>query len=99
MSASQTTPPVALITGGSQGIGAASVRLFLENGWRVATVALPGENLHRWRRCDAATVEGDITQEEVRKEIVERALASFGRLDALVNNAGVGLYATCSSAS
>ncbi len=89
----QTISPVALITGGSQGIGAASVRRFLEGGWRVATIALPRENLHRWQRCGVVTVEGDITQEEARKEVVERALARFGRLDALVNNAGVGLYA------
>ncbi len=92
-------PPVALITGGSQGIGAASVRQFLEHGWRVATVALPGQNLDRWRQHDVVTVEGDITQEAVRHDFVEQALSSFGRLDALVNNAGVGLYATCSNSS
>ena len=90
--------PVALITGGSQGIGAASVERFLQEGWRVATIALPGQNLHRWRVDDALTVEGDITEEEARKEIVEQTLARFGRVDALINNAGVGLYATCSNA-
>lgn len=93
-SASQTDSPVVLITGGSQGIGAASVHRFLKGGWRVATVALPKENLHRWRVRHVVTLEGDITQEEVRKEIVDQAMARFGRLDALVNNAGVGLYAT-----
>jgi short-subunit dehydrogenase len=63
----------------------------------VATVALPGENLHRWRCDDAITLEGDITQEETRKEIVQQTVANFGRLDVLVNNAGVGLYSDCSN--
>jgi short-subunit dehydrogenase len=65
----------------------------------VATVALPGEDLHRWRSDGVVTVEGDITQEDVREDIVKRALTRFGRLDVLVNNAGVGLYATGSNAS
>jgi short-subunit dehydrogenase len=88
-----------LVTGGSEGIGAASVRRFLDRNWRVATVSLPGQNLHRWRWEGAVTLEGDITKDEVRKHIVEETLARFGRVDALVNNVGVGLYATCSDVS
>jgi NAD(P)-dependent dehydrogenase (short-subunit alcohol dehydrogenase family) len=83
---------VVLITGGSQGIGAATVQRFRDKGWNVSTIALPGENLKRWRSGSVLTVEGDVTSKEVRTAVVERTLQRFGRIDALVNNAGIGLY-------
>jgi short-subunit dehydrogenase len=89
---SERVSPVVLITGGSQGIGAASVQLFREKGWKVSTVALPGEDLDRWRSGSVLTIEGDITSRELRTAAVERTLQRFGRIDALVNNAGIGLY-------
>ena len=96
MNYQQSVFRVALITGGSQGIGAASVRRFLDGGWKVATVALSGESLYRWQFRDVVTLEGDITKESLRNEILDTVLARFGRLDALVNNAAVGLYACAS---
>ncbi len=84
---------VALITGGGRGIGAACVDRFLREGWRVATVALPGENVERWTAPSVLAMSGDITSAEVATNLVERTLQRFGRIDALVNNAGVGLYA------
>jgi NAD(P)-dependent dehydrogenase (short-subunit alcohol dehydrogenase family) len=88
-----STPPVILLTGGSQGIGAACVQSFLTKNWKVATVALPGEGLDRWRKHGVLALEGDLTGEEVRRAAVDQTLEHFGRIDALVNNAGVGLYA------
>lgn len=86
-----STQPVALITGGSTGIGAACARRFLAAGWRVSTVALPDAGID-WLKPLAVVVEGDITDPRVREAIVERTLSSYGRIDALINNAGVGLY-------
>ncbi len=99
MQNSRLNSPVALVTGGSQGIGAASVRHFLDRGWRVATVALPGENLERWRRSSVLAIEGDLTNPELRQAVLDETLARFGRIDALINNAGVGLYETPSNLS
>jgi short-subunit dehydrogenase len=88
---------VVVITGGSQGIGAATVQRFRDKGWKVSTVALPGENLNRWRSRSVLTVEGDIASKDVRTDVVDRTLQRFGRIDALVNNAGIGLYGSPSN--
>ena len=97
MTAPSFRTPVALVTGGSQGIGAASVQRFLDRGWNVSTVSLPGENLKRWCSDRVLVIEGDLTSEQVRRTAVEQTLERFHRIDALVNNAGVGLYATPST--
>jgi NAD(P)-dependent dehydrogenase (short-subunit alcohol dehydrogenase family) len=83
---------VALITGASGGIGSALVQELLNAGWQVSATALPGPGLDRLSGSDVLVVGGDITSEEVRREIVEQTLARFGKIDVLVNNAGVGLY-------
>ncbi|WP_321472331.1 SDR family oxidoreductase [uncultured Paludibaculum sp.] len=84
--------PVALISGGSAGIGAASVRRFLAAGWRVAVVALPDAHLNWLRSQDVVITAGDITSGQTRETTVDRTLAAFGRIDVLINGAGVGLY-------
>ncbi len=83
----------ALITGGSSGIGAACARSFLSRGWAVSVVALPGPELDRVEESGALVTSGDITFKEIRQKAVERTLQRYGRIDALINNAGVGLYA------
>ena len=88
---------VAVITGGSQGIGAACVRRFLEKGWRVSTVALPGDAPQFCSGPSVLAISGDITWESVRQELLEQTLERYGRIDVLVNNAGVGMYAPVSS--
>lgn len=84
---------VALITGGSSGIGAACVRSFLALGWAASVVALPGPELDPIEESGALVTSGDITSPGVRQDVVERTLQRYGRIDALINNAGVGLYA------
>ena len=77
---------VAIITGGSQGIGAGLVAGYRRRGWAVVANALtikPSEDL------DVLTVEGDIAKRATAEEIVEGALERFGRIDTLINNAGV----------
>ena len=79
---------VAIITGGSQGIGAGLVAAYRRQGWSVvanARTMKPAED------PDVLTVEGDITDPATADRIVGAALERFGRIDTLVNNAGVYL--------
>jgi NAD(P)-dependent dehydrogenase (short-subunit alcohol dehydrogenase family) len=79
---------VALITGGSQGIGAALVAAYRRQGWSVVATARtmkPSED------PDVLTVEGDIADPATADRIAGAALDRFGRIDTLVNNAGVYL--------
>lgn len=83
---------VAVITGASEGIGAACAVRFRERGARLVLTARSCEKLERVAAPDEVIVAGDITSAETRRAVVETALARFGRIDILVNNAGVGLY-------
>ena len=77
---------VAIITGGSQGIGASLVTAYRRQGWSVVATARtmkPAED------PDVLTVEGDITDPGTADRIISAALERFGRIDTLVNNAGV----------
>lgn len=85
---------VVLITGASGGIGSACVQEFLGGGWKVSITALPGLALQRLGGTDVLVVPGDITSRQVRQDIIEQTLLTYGRIDVLVNNAGVGLYAS-----
>jgi NAD(P)-dependent dehydrogenase (short-subunit alcohol dehydrogenase family) len=88
-----TLSQVALITGGSRGIGVACVRQFVSRGWKVSALALPTVDLNRLATPNVLPIAGDITSEKVRHSAVEQTIARFGRIDVLINNAGVGLYA------
>jgi short-subunit dehydrogenase len=83
---------VSLITGGSDGIGAACVREFRASGWNVSVVALPGRDLDRQHAAGILTVAGDVTWAQTRDLAVEQTLRHYGRIDVLVNCAGIGLY-------
>jgi short-subunit dehydrogenase len=81
---------VVLITGASQGIGAACAVEFARAGAKLSLTARSvGQTV---APANALIIPGDITQESVRREIVERTLERFGVIDILINNAGVGLY-------
>jgi len=79
-------PKVVLITGASQGIGAGLVRGFLERGDRIVansrTIAPSSEP-------EVLTVAGDVADPSVADRIVSAAVERFGRIDTLVNNAGI----------
>jgi NAD(P)-dependent dehydrogenase (short-subunit alcohol dehydrogenase family) len=77
---------VAIITGGSQGIGAGLVTGYLGRGWAVVANA---RTIKPSADPDVLTVEGDIAKPATADRIVEGALERFGRIDTLVNNAGV----------
>ncbi|KAJ3604468.1 hypothetical protein NHX12_029208 [Muraenolepis orangiensis] len=75
---------VALITGASSGIGAGTSVLFARLG---ALLALSGRDLDNL--SSPLLVPGDLTEEESVKKAVEQTVAHFGRLDVLVNSAGI----------
>jgi len=77
---------VAIITGGSQGIGAGLVAGYRGRGWAVVANA---RTIGPSADPDVLTVEGDIAKPATADRIVEGALKRFGRIDTLVNNAGV----------
>ena len=77
---------VAIITGGSQGIGAGLVTGYLGRGWAVVANA---RTIKPSADPDVLTVEGDIAKPATADRIVEGAMERFGRIDTLVNNAGV----------
>jgi short-subunit dehydrogenase len=85
--------PVALVTGGSTGIGAACVRQFLAAGWKIAVAALPGVEIDRLAGDGVLTIAGDLTCARTREAAVQQTLGRYGRIDVLVNSIGVGLYA------
>ena len=79
-----------IVTGASQGIGAAVVNLFLDRGYNVVGNSRNIENKNQLPRADnLAVVGGDIGQAATAARIVETAIKRFGRIDALVNNAGI----------
>ncbi|WP_259314068.1 SDR family NAD(P)-dependent oxidoreductase [Capillimicrobium parvum] len=86
---------VAIVTGGTAGIGAAVCRRFVDEGAWVVAVARgrnAGHALVDELGADrAAFVAGDVSDREVAAAAVATALDVFGRLDVLVNNAGVDL--------
>ena len=86
MSPEPESPRVAIVTGASQGIGAG-----LASGFRAAGYAVVGTALSMpdFDEPDFLTVEGDITEAETAERVVESALARFGRIDSLINNAGI----------
>lgn len=82
---------VAIVTGAARGIGLAAAKLFLEAGWRVAMVDREAETLAAEAELldGALAIDADVSRPKAAARMVEATLAAFGRVDALVNNAGV----------
>jgi NAD(P)-dependent dehydrogenase (short-subunit alcohol dehydrogenase family) len=82
---------VAIVTGGGTGIGAATARLLARRGWGVTLVGrrqgLIGAVADEIGSSQALTLAEDLADPAAARRIVDRTLARFGRLDALVNNA------------
>lgn len=77
---------VAVVTGASQGIGAGLVEAFLKKGDRVVATS---RSIAPSNSPDLITIAGDIGDPATGKRVIEKALARFGRVDTLVNNAGI----------
>jgi NAD(P)-dependent dehydrogenase (short-subunit alcohol dehydrogenase family) len=82
----ETGQKVAVVTGGSQGIGAGLVEGYRQRGWAVVANSL---SITPSQDPDVLTVKGDISRQATADEIMSRAMDRFGRVDTLVNNAGV----------
>jgi short-subunit dehydrogenase len=83
---------IVLITGASEGIGAASAREFAASGAKLSLTARSEEGLRRAGGEEALVTAGDLTSEDVRRRVVDRTLERYGAIDILINNAGVGIY-------
>jgi NAD(P)-dependent dehydrogenase (short-subunit alcohol dehydrogenase family) len=83
---SETKQKVAIVTGGSQGIGAGLVDGYRQRGWAVVANSL---SIKPSKDPDVLTVQGDVSEQATADQTISRALDRFGRVDTLVNNAGV----------
>ncbi len=85
-----TLQPVAIVTGASSGIGLGITQALLERGWRVvATSRTISKSKDLNSSPDLVLVDGEISKKETAVKVVEAALQYFGRIDLLVNNAGI----------
>jgi NAD(P)-dependent dehydrogenase (short-subunit alcohol dehydrogenase family) len=89
---------VALVTGAARGIGLATAERFLAEGWRVALLDIEGELLRdavgALKRPDQAmALPCDVSNSDAVNAAIEAVGTRFGRLDALINNAGVATFA------
>lgn len=79
---------VFIVTGGSSGIGAAIVDELLNDGAKVVNADLKDDSK---KESDYLFVKTDVTSSEDVKKLVERTLEKFGKIDGLVNNAGINI--------
>ncbi|MCM3628316.1 SDR family oxidoreductase [Paenibacillus glycanilyticus] len=86
---------VVVITGASSGIGEAAAKLLAQHGAKVVLAARREERLHaivndiKQSGGEAVSVKADVVSPEDMKRLAEFALSAYGRIDVLVNNAGV----------
>lgn len=80
---------VAVITGAAQGIGRETARVLDSRGWSLALLDLQEVDTSSYR--DAISIVGDIADEGVVESGAKRVLDRYGRVDALVNNAGISM--------
>jgi NAD(P)-dependent dehydrogenase (short-subunit alcohol dehydrogenase family) len=77
---------VVIITGASRGIGAALVKAYLDRNYRVIAVA---RSMKASNDADILAVPGDISERKTAERAVSEGMTRFGRIDTLVNNAGL----------
>jgi len=91
-----STQRVALVTGAARGIGLATARRFLADGWRVALLDIDSDTLDRTHAAlpagETIAICADVADAAGVAAAVARVAKEFGRLDALVNNAGIAIF-------
>src|SRR5579863_7492014 len=84
------TQKTVIVTGASQGIGAAVVRAFLERGYNAVGTSRNATKSAELKASEKLVlVDGDIGQEATAQRVVDTAVQRFGSIDAVVNNAGI----------
>ncbi len=85
---------VAVITGAARGIGLATAKKFLDEGWRTSLLDIDGPALQKASAplADTLAITCDVAEPDQVKAAVERTVQDFGRIDALVNNAGTAVF-------
>ena len=78
-----------IVTGGSQGIGAAIVQAFLERGYDVVATSRSISKAGYSPSRSLALVDGDISRAETAERVAKTAIETFGSMDHVVNNAGI----------
>lgn len=86
--------PVCVITGASEGIGLATARVYLREGYRVVMAARDLSKAHTWlskvsKRDNVLAIPTDLTDPEQCIRLISRTLEIFGQIDVLVLNAGI----------
>jgi NAD(P)-dependent dehydrogenase (short-subunit alcohol dehydrogenase family) len=81
-----TSQKVVVITGASQGMGAEMVKAFRERDYRVVATA---RSIKPSDDANVLTVAGDIADPDTARRVISEGVARFGRIDTLVNNAGI----------
>ncbi len=97
MSTPQTTRPVAVVTGGARGIGLAIAKWFLAHDYRVALFDIESATLNQTdsdlnNPDNVLALRCDVSKPEQVQASVDAVAKKFGRIDALVNNAGVAVF-------
>jgi NAD(P)-dependent dehydrogenase (short-subunit alcohol dehydrogenase family) len=86
------TQKTVIVTGASQGIGAAIVKAFLERGYNVVGTSRNATKSAELKASDKLVlVDGDIGQAATAQKVIEAAIQKFGSVDVVVNNAGIFL--------
>src|SRR5271156_2239764 len=79
-----------IVTGASQGIGAAVVKAFLERGYNVVGTARNATKSAELKASDKLLlVDGDIGDAATAQKVVDAAVQKFGSIDVVINNAGI----------
>ncbi len=91
------TLKTALVTGAARGIGLATARAFLDQGWQVSLLDIDSDTLAATTASlplpeRILAVVADVADEAQVQTAVDQTMARFGRIDALVNNAGVAVF-------
>ena len=85
---------VAVVTGAARGIGLAVAKAFLASGYRVALLDIDAATLRQTEKAlgDVLALECDVADPNQVKTSIDRVATHFGRIDALVNNAGIAVF-------